>query len=228
MNPRSSRPIACLAALGLGLTLVACQTTRQVRHVEESGFLGDYSQLKKGTDDEALLVYIDPNAHFGPYDSIMIDSVTFWHDGKTKVSVEDQQMLTDLLYAAMQKDFEASGLKVVEVPGPTTLRLRAAITQAKGAHVIANVVTSVVPQTRLLGTLIGLASDTAILVGEAAVEVEVTDSLTGKRLAAAVDERIGTKTIRAAFGKWTQVEDAFDYWAKKMSDRVESLKADQP
>lgn len=137
-------------------------------------------------------------------------------------------MLTDLLYAAMQKDFEASGLKVVEVPGPTTLRLRAAITQAKGAHVVANVVTSVVPQTRLLGTLIGLASDTAILVGEAAVEVEVTDSLTGKRLAAAVDERIGTKTIRAAFGKWTQVEDAFDYWAKKMSDRLKSLKADQP
>ena len=56
--------------------LTSCQTTRQTRSAESSGFLRDYSQLREGEGDEAQLVYIDPTAPWSSYDAIMIDSVT--------------------------------------------------------------------------------------------------------------------------------------------------------
>jgi len=40
--------------------LTACHTSKQARSVTESGFLGDYSQLKKGKGDQAKLVYFAP------------------------------------------------------------------------------------------------------------------------------------------------------------------------
>jgi hypothetical protein len=104
-------------------------------------------------------------------------------------------------------------------PGPGTLRLRAALTQAKGARVVLRTVTTVVPQLRIAGTLVGLAGDTATMVGTATVEVEILDSVTNERLAAAVDERAGTKVLFAkrAYTTWGDVEAACDYWAKRVA-----------
>ncbi len=49
------------------------------------------------------------------------------------------------------------------------------------------------------------------------------DSLTGVGLMAAVDERQGTKAIRGGFGKWSDVEQAFDFWAERPRGRLASL-----
>jgi hypothetical protein len=105
------------------------------------------------------------------------------------------------------------------------MRLRAAITEAKGARVLGNAVTSIVPQLRLLSTAAGLAADTAVLVGKVGVEAELTDSLTGERLLAAVDERAGTKALRGGLGKWSQVQEAFGFWANRIRERLSELRA---
>ena len=229
MHPTSSLSrdarMALVAGLGLVIVLAACQTTRQTRSVEQSGFLGDYSQLREGKGDEAQLVYIDSRADFSRYNAVIIDSVTFWDSGGTKVSEEDKQMLTDQLYLSLDTKLKERGFATVKRPGPNVLRLRAAITEARGAKVVANAVTSIVPQTRLLTTLGGMATDTAVLVGKAGIEAEITDSLSGERLAAGVDERVGTKTIRGAFGEWKHVTEAFDHWAGRIATRLETLRA---
>ena len=207
------------------MLVAACATTRQTRSVEKSGFLGDYSQLREGGDDEAQLVYIDPDADFSVYNAILIDSVTLWHESDlSKIPAEELQALTDYLYSALQKEL-SKDYEIVNTPGVGVLRFRAAITEAKGARVVGNVVTSVIPQLRMLSSVAGLATDTQVFVGMSRIEAEMTDSLTNFRLMAAVDERAGTKALRGGVGEWSEVERAFDYWAERLRKRLETLRA---
>ena len=222
----TGRPLrlAMLGVLALSLALAACSTTRRTRSVETSGFLGDYSQLEKGEKDQAQLVYLNPKADFSKYDAIMIDSVTLWQSSETsELSEEDQQMLTDFFYQALHealsKDFQ-----VVDSPGPRVLRLRAALTEAKGARVVGNAVTSIIPQFRLLATLAGTAADSAVFVGEATAEAEITDSITGTRLLAGVDQRTGTKALRSGLKTWSDVKTVFDYWSGRIATRLQELR----
>jgi hypothetical protein len=41
---------------------------------------------------------------------------------------------------------------------------------------------------------------------------------------AAVDERVGAKTLRGLGGTWKDVEEAYDYWAKKLRQRLTELR----
>ena len=220
--PSPRTPLA--AALLLSLASAGCQTTRASDRVEPSGFLVDYSNLEEGGRGEASLVYINPAAEWQRYNSVILDSVTLWYTAEEKLSPQEAQRLTDTLYQALHKELEAKGYSIVTVPGPHVLRLRAAITEARGARVVANAVTSIVPQLRLATTVIGFTTDTAVFVGKASVEGEIIDSLSNVRLAAGVDRRVGAKTLRA-FGEWSQVEDAFEVWAERIASRLAELRA---
>jgi hypothetical protein len=111
-------------------------------------------------------------------------------------------------------------LKVVERPGVKTLRLRAALTQAKGARVAARTITTFLPQGLLIGTAVGLSADMATTVGEATIEIELVDSVTNRRLAAAVDARAGTKDLLSVrtFQTWGDIEAAAEYWSTGVAD----------
>jgi hypothetical protein len=207
--------LAALLALGvLGIALVDCAAVRGRRAAPEpSGFLGDYSQLAEREGYEAQLIYVDPVAPWPAYEAIEIDSVTLW------VS-EETGPLTDLLFAALHREL-GERFRLVDQPGRGVLRLRAALTQGKGAMVAARAITSILPPAFLLSTAAGLSTDTASTVGTATVEMEVVDSVSGRRLAAAVDSRAGTKSILAGsrtFKKWGDVEAACEFWAKRISD----------
>ncbi|MGR8981732.1 MAG: DUF3313 family protein [Gammaproteobacteria bacterium] len=52
--------------------LSSCSGAKQYRRVENSGFLGDYSQLKEGTQNEALYVYVNPKADCHNYSKVLI------------------------------------------------------------------------------------------------------------------------------------------------------------
>ena len=214
-------------AVALALSIASCATTKQTRGAEPSGFLKDYSQLKEGEKGQAQLVYINPSADFGAYDKIMLESVTVWRTEESdfsKVSEEDLKVLTDSLYWAVQLQLETD-YEFVERPGPGVMRLRLAITEAKGSKVVMNAVTSIVPQTRLLSTLGGMATDTQVMVGKAGLEGEIRDSLSDKRLAAMVDERAGTKAIRSKFnGTWNDVKLVYDWWAERLKTRLSELR----
>ena len=75
MSPRLCR-IFLLAVLLV--TLAGCAATQQSQSVETSGFLADYSQLRKGRGEQALLVYINSQANFASYDRVIIDPITIW------------------------------------------------------------------------------------------------------------------------------------------------------
>ena len=217
--------LAAVVTAGIVL-LGGCPTTRQTRTVEKSGFLGDYSQLREGGTGEAQLVYIRPGVAWVRYTKMMIDPVTIWTSGDStvaNVSEADRQLLADYLDASLRNSLQQS-YTLVDRPEANTLRLRVAITDAKGARVALNTVSKIVPQLRVLTTVGGLATDTQLLVGRAGVEAEIVDGVSGERLAAAVDRRAGTKALRGGVSTWSDVENAFDYWSDRLRTRLAELR----
>ena len=212
-----SSAVALLVASQL---VIGCASTRG-RHFqdpEKSGFLGDYSQLKEDPNyPKAELIYIKPGAQWSQYTSVNLESAGLWVNDNTKnISPEDQKLLTDILYAKMSEELGKLFVLTNE-PGPDTLRLRVAMTQAQGAKVPLRVVSTVVPQLRSSTMVLGMGTDTAFTVGSATVEMEALDSVTNERLGAGVDNRAGTKVIFAkrTFTTWGDVEAACDVWSTR-------------
>ena len=71
---------------GCGATSQASKVTDETKAQIEStgastGFLGDYSVLREGEDDEALLIYRNPTTAWKSYDKVKLDPVTIWRGG---------------------------------------------------------------------------------------------------------------------------------------------------
>ena len=214
--------IVTLTLGGIALSSTGCGIIKPLRQrrgeAEHAGFLRNYSQLKPQEGYQAKEVYVNPKAAWSRYNAIYIDSVTLWVKDPSKApSKEDEQMLTDMLYKALAEKV-GEKFKLADRPGPGVIRVRAALTEAKGAKVALNAVTTVIPQLRVVSTLGGVAADTALLVGAASVEAELVDSITNERLAAAIDAVAGTKGLLRAFSKWADVQNACDNWAERMRD----------
>ena len=211
------------------LVIGGCASTYQARSVETSGFLDDYTILKKGTWSQALLVYVNPDANeiCKKYTKVLLDPVSIWVKEESSledVPEEDRQMLTDYLYASL-KEALAKDYEIVDRAGPDVLRVRAALTEAEGSWVVLDTVTSLMPMALGVATLKLLAFGTTTFVADASIEVEIEDSMTQTTLAAAVDRRAGGKGWARKFNKWGKVEKAFDYWSEKIQKRLAACKA---
>ena len=160
--------LAAVAVSSTGCGMIWPTRARRGQPVH-AGFLKNYSQLKAQEGYEAQEAYVNPSASWPKYDAIYIESVSMWvKPGETsKLSPEDQQRITDILYKAMH-DKLGEKFRLADRPGPGIIKLRMAFTQAKGANVPLNVVTTVIPQLQGL-TAVGLAADTAVIVGSASV-----------------------------------------------------------
>jgi hypothetical protein len=209
------------------MALAACSVTEQSQPAElqQTGFLKDYSQLQPGTKDQALLIYMNPNARWNQYTKVMIEPVTFWGDSSSNVSVEDQQKLSSYYYNKLNEDLGRK-FQIVDRPGPGVMIVRVALTDPAAATPVLRSVSVVVPQARLLNSVANLATGSYAFVGSAQSEGEVVDSQTGERLAAAVDRRSGGLSIKnASVWQWGDAQNAMDYWAQRTADRLSEFQS---
>jgi hypothetical protein len=221
---RTSRILWVAALVAVLIGAGACAKTRQTRKTETRGFLGDYSQLGEDESGRVAILYVNEDADWSKYKAVMIDSVTVWHDTEdAKISDEDAQMLTDHFYAAIHEEL-AKDYRLVDQPGPGVIRLRAAVTESKGAKVIGNAVTSIHIGAKIVSTAIGNAADVQVWVGRATFEGELRDSMTNERLMAAVDQRSGTKNPFVGLKKWSQVRRIMDVWSENLRERLSELR----
>lgn len=209
--------------------LQGCAATQQRRDVVESGFLAPSEQalLTEGQKHEALLRYVNPDVDWRSYTKVMIDSVAVWKNPETQdVSPEDLQRLTDFLYGQLH-DALSRDYAIVTQPGPGVFRAAFAITEAEASNPGLDVVTSIIPQTRILTGVKGLiVGGKPGFVGTAGLEAKFTDAQTGKILGLAVDRRGGTKNLRGTTNSWNDVEQAYIYWAAMVRYRLCMLRGD--
>jgi hypothetical protein len=191
-----------------------------------SGFLGDYSGLGEFKGDDSALIYRRTDDVLADYDRFIVEPVLMYLAPDSlgqAIDPAELAMLADAMRDAMIGVLhDPPQLAVVDEAGPRTLTLRVAITRVEAVKVKKNIGSS------LVGTAVGAAVPGAgFLVpradlGEAWIEAELVDSLTGERQAAMVDSESGQKYFSGLKGykRWGDVKAAFHYWAKELRAEI--------
>lgn len=213
-----------LAPLLLSALLLGGCAAGGMKTVEQSGFLGDYSQLQPGGKDRVALLYIKPGANLRSYDKIMFDRVMVMLSDDAEYRAIDPALLKELTDYYQQALFNAvkDGYQVVDQPGPGVLRVRTAITELKPSKPVANTMSSITPPGIVASLAVKIASDDNLGTGEAGTEFEFLDAMSAERLAAGVDRRQGGKGMFR--GKWDDTKDAFDFWAKRFRTQLDEAR----
>lgn len=213
------RHVALFLIFAVWLLSSGCASpTSRARHVTESGFLGaDFTLLEPGDKTQAQQVYFTPGTDWASYHNILLEPVTVWRGTESRedgVSRNDARILADYFYGVIRAALEKQGFKLVDTPMPHTLRVAVAVTKPQEAHVGLDVASAVVPQLHVLSSLGKAVTGKPAFVGEAQVEVKVTDATTGELIAAGIDHRVGGNVLNAAaFSSWGQVEEMMRLWA---------------
>jgi hypothetical protein len=234
LNPPAHRGWQWMAGLlttGLLLAgLTGCTTTHQVSESPKdfSGFLGDYSQLKKGAGDEANYIYLDESVNFAKYTKLYVKNVDLWKSDEpdspfAKMSPDDQQTLVNFFHTAIV-NAAANKFEIVDAPGPDVLVVHVAITESRKSKPVINLISSVIPQAAVISLAKQLITGTGTGVGYVQIEADFTDGGTGQRVAAIVDARAGGKAWSTKFnGSWGDVKLAFDWWSNRFVQRFDLL-----
>jgi hypothetical protein len=204
--------------------IAGCAATQQARDVETSGFLGsDYGLLREGQNDEALRVYRNPNAEWAAYDKIKLDPVTIWAGKDSEFedfAQPDLQKLADTFYSAIHQEL-SQDYAMVDTLGPDVLHVQVALTDAEASNPTMDTISSVVPQALVLSQATGLVTGKPGFVGEASAEARVSDGSSGELLGAAVDRRVGGKSVTGApTDSWDDVHQSFVFWARQFRYRL--------
>jgi hypothetical protein len=224
-----------IAALASGCAQTVSEQSEVVKQAESgqspaiSGFFGqDASLLQPGKEGQAALVYVNPSAQWSQYNKILLQPVQFWDSPNSSVSPSDQQMLTAYFYNKLKEELQKN-FTLVDQGGPGVLEVQVAMVNASGATPGLRSVSVVVPQLRVLNAAQSLATGSYAFVGSAEAEAKITDSTNGQLLAAAVDKRAGGMAMSsAAQWKWGDAENAMNYWADKIANRLLQLQGRAP
>lgn len=217
---KSIQSLGAIAVAGVALAVTSCATGGR----SPSGFLTNFSQLDGGYGTaDAVAAYADPSANLKKYDSVMIDPVTTVV-ANPEISAEVTDQLAAYLSDSLRRNV-SGGVKLVNRPGPTTLRVRAALTDVIAGRESAAPVTVVHanPKAVLTGKL---GSETvAAFFSKVSFEGEIVDSVTGKRISALADQRLGSKREATAAMSWASVRSATEQGAARLWKRFADARA---
>ena len=213
----------------MGLILVmGCATTgidkMSSTPGSQTGFLkGYYDRLAPGPKDGAKLRWIKPDADWGRYNYVMLDSVVFFFDDVSEykgIDADELKKLSDGFNKALVDTLKSS-YPIKTEPGIDVLRIRFAITDLQQSHPGLSVVSSVVPVGLAVSTLKKGATGSWAGSGATSTEMMALDSMTNDVLAVAKDER--SASFGERFSKWGSAEEAFQYWAGKVKAYLEGV-----
>lgn len=190
-----------------------------------SGFLSNYGQLNAGYGTtDSVSSYVKPGTDLKKYESVIIDPVT------TVVAAPDispavTAQLASYLATSLN-DSSASRLKIVSIPGPTTLRVRVNLTDVIEGKKLGKAVKTIHPAP--MATLTGTLGSTAVatFISDVSFEGEVLDSVTGERLVALIDHRLGNKREASPTTSWAGVRSAINQGVVKLRARFISVQSE--
>jgi hypothetical protein len=211
--------LGMFATAGAALALSSCATGGK----SPSRFLSNFSQLDAGYGTEnAVSSYLKPGVNLKQYDSVIIDPVTTVVASPGVSPAVNEQLAA---YLSESLSNQMTDFKIVNSPGPKTLRLRAGLTDVISAAQAGKGVTVVhaAPRATLSGNL-GSAA-VASFVSNVAFEGEILDSVTGERLVALVDHRLGSKREASAKTSWVGVRSGVNQGVIRLRDRIKTVEA---
>ena len=205
----------------LALLATACAARRAgVDPATTSGFLDDYSRLRRGAEGDLPFVYRNPDARWTSYRKVLLEPVTLWRSGRDSLAPIPQEELLRLV-----SDFEAAvarrlgrGFELVDTPSPGTLRMRLAITEARASDKVLDVLTAVAEPGRH-DTPEMLSPELRRFIESAEIEGELRDAETDVLLAQGLDRR---RKNAPPIATWTDLDRALAFWVERACARLET------
>ena len=213
--------LVCLAIV------CSCATSKQAKKVEGSGFMSPdiYAMMEDGNRDdlEAARRYLAKDVDWRKYNKIILDPIILFTgpQKEEEFSHEDTQKILDYFFHKLHKAIEDNpDWQIAQAPGPETLRWQGAVIDLGKSHVTMGAISTYIPQVGLIVSVSTMAADKPAFTGELGIEFKVTDSSTGKIVAAGMDKRYGGKKMGKGTDSWQDVFNIMDYYAKLMGFRL--------
>ena len=208
------------------LALAGCtQRVPAPKPLRTSGFLDDYSILRESAPGDVRHVYRNPDAHWASYSKVLLEPVTIWRSGRKSlepVPKEDLLRLVEDFQGAVRARL-ARDFRFVDKPGPGVLRIRLAITDADASDPVLDVLSAPRGSGRPHPAGNGaLDAETRRFLEAAVIEGDIRDAKTNTLLAAGVESR---RPGAPPFRTWAEVDQAFAFWADRLSTRLEAAGA---
>jgi uncharacterized protein DUF3313 len=192
----------------LVLTMFGCAGPQAAK----TGFMKDYSQLQPHPEIEGRHRYINPHVDASKYNKFIVDPVAINLSPKGKERDIDPKDLDKLAKFFRKKIGEelSKGYQITGSPGPDVARVRTSISEVNKTLPYLNVH----PGTKLTGA--GL--------GGAGAEMELVDSQSGQRIAAAIDNQKGSRMdITGGLTWYGNAEGVMENWAKDLKKWVDKV-----
>ncbi len=194
-----------VAVMGTAAFITGCATEKP----QKTGFLSDYSKLRKNPNFDGSYIYLNPKTPLKNYTKFIVKPVQVRLTKKAKERDVDSAKLKELAeytHKTIVSELKKSGYGVVNSPGPGTLILRLALTDIDPAIILLNIH----PGSILTGAGLGGAS----------AEAEFLDSQTGQVVAAAIESQKGERGFDG-LTKYGNAENVIDRWAKRLVIRMD-------
>jgi hypothetical protein len=185
-----------------------------------SGFLDDYSRLRLGDSGDLPFVYRNPKASWTGYEAVLIEPVALWRSGKHSLDPIPEADLLHLVahFERAVRTRLGKGFRVVREPGPRTLRLRLAITEARATDPVVDMMTATPEDDAPVQGPLG--AELAAFIDAAAIEGEIRDAVSGEILAQGIDSR--RKGAPTKIATWEELDRGLAFWADQACGRLEA------
>ncbi len=212
---KTTYPINCLALVA-GIFIAFLQTSP----AGASEFISDMPELSQDPDRAGAMIWESPDFKREDYTRVMIEPITIYISPESKekgLKANELKALADGFVEAVTISLEPD-IPVVSQPGPGVLYIRAALVDVK----MDNKKRGLLGYTPI-GFVITAAANAAgarIILKDAVLEVEVLDSVSGKRLGVLTD-----KAPSSADGEnpsWDSISQTLTYYAKRFKQRMQT------
>lgn len=218
------RFLTLLAVMISGLLMFGCASYNEDQG-QYSGYLEDYSQMEKTKDTmgEEVLRFVSPQLNKQNYQKVLIEPVQYFPEPNPTDNVSAQTLNEIKNYIDQEfKKKVNEKVPVVEQPGPGVVRMRVGLTavEAEKENLKSYQFIPVALVVTAGHTVVQGRPEKAVLY----LEAEMSDSVSGKRLAVAVRSGTGEWLNKAKQSGRTVTLDAvkplLDLWAKAYADFV--------
>jgi hypothetical protein len=193
---------------------------------ELSGFMEPYTGFHEISKINPNLEYVQPGVNWGAYRKVRIAKVLAYvhpSGGYRPVYPDDLKMLVGQFEYELVEAF-GRVFEVTTKPGPDVLDLRAAVTRLCPTDLAANAAVWIVPGSVAVTAGYQMFMNSNLALGEAGIEVELVDSLTGVRRYGFVALHLGSSIELEQIARWGIAEKALKGWAELLEERLRFLK----
>ncbi|CAH1526980.1 conserved exported hypothetical protein [Vibrio owensii] len=189
--------------------------------VDETKFTS-YEDFRPGPEGRVDLVWARDDikdaqtlkAVLDKYDSVLVDRV-FVVVKDAELDDESISELSDYMVMTLKEKI-STNKRIVDEPSDSTLRLSIAISNVETPNPILAVTSSVLPFGIGVSTISKLTTGEHTNVGEATIELLVSDSKTAEPIFAVIDRHVGDKDLDNIVDGLSGAKDAIDWWVNRL------------